>query len=216
MFATQILDGRPHLPIMTNHPKQGGIATFLAALAGIYLAGKELHWPQPDSSELSEAFRAGPIEAHNAKQLVVPNANPQATSVVASNAATQDITVSQQVNTIEVTLEDAIAAYVGDCLAPITGYPAKFCSGMVNLRTLLNLTDADINKVIAKIANECETDSEYDVSKAQVAGDLARWIRHPPIRYMTKSATRVVENKPVQSKDHIVNQQIQSLSQEFP
>ena len=75
MFATQILDGRPHLPIMTNHPKQGGIATFLAALAGIYLAGKELHWPQPDSSELSEAFRAGPIEAHSAKQLVVPNAN---------------------------------------------------------------------------------------------------------------------------------------------
>ena len=94
------------------------------------------------------------------------------------------------------TLEDAIAAYVGDCLAPITGYPAKFYSGMVNLRTLLNLTDADINKVIAKIANECETDSEYDVSKAQVAGDLARWIRHPPIRYMTKYATRVVENKP--------------------
>ena len=45
---------------------------------------------------------------------------------------------------------------------------------MVNLRTLLNLTDAQINKVIAKIANECETDSEYDVSKAQVAGDLAR------------------------------------------
>ena len=67
---------------------------------------------------------------------------------------------------------------------------------MVNLRTLLNLTNADINKVIAKIATECETDSEYDVSKAQVAGDLARWIRHPPIRYMTKSATRVVENKP--------------------
>ena len=211
MFATQILDGRPHLPIMTNHPKQGGIATFLAALAGIYLAGKELHWPQPDSPELSEAFRAGPIEAHSAKQLVVQNANPQATSVVASNVATQDITVSQQLTTIEVTLEDAIAAYVGDCLAPITGYPAKFCSGMVNLRTLLNLTDADINKVIAKIANECETDSEYDVSKAQVAGDLARWIRQPPIRYMTKSATRVVENKPVsvqgsysQSADPIV------------
>ena len=35
MFATQILEGRPHLPIMTNHPKQGGIASFLTALAGI-------------------------------------------------------------------------------------------------------------------------------------------------------------------------------------
>ena len=36
MFATQILEGKPHLPIMTNHPKQGGIASFLGALA-IYL-----------------------------------------------------------------------------------------------------------------------------------------------------------------------------------
>ena len=110
MFATQILDGRPHLPIMTNHPKQGVIATFLCGIRRNLSAEKELHWPQPDSSELSEAFRAGPIEAHNAKQLVVANANLQATSVVASNTATQDITVSQQVNTIEVTLEDAIVA----------------------------------------------------------------------------------------------------------
>ena len=40
MFASQILEGKPHLPIMTNHPKQGGIASFLSALAGIYLSGK--------------------------------------------------------------------------------------------------------------------------------------------------------------------------------
>ena len=51
MFATQILEGN-HLPIMTNHPKQGGIASFLGALAGIYLAGKDSNWPDP-SAELS-------------------------------------------------------------------------------------------------------------------------------------------------------------------
>ena len=28
MFAMQILEDRPHVPVMTNHPKQGGIASF--------------------------------------------------------------------------------------------------------------------------------------------------------------------------------------------
>ena len=34
MFATQILEGKPYLPIMTNHPKQGGIGIVFGALAG--------------------------------------------------------------------------------------------------------------------------------------------------------------------------------------
>ena len=72
MFATQIFDGKPHLPIMTNHPKQGGIATFLSALASIYLAGKELTWPSPNSPELSASFRAGPIEAYDGEPTIQP------------------------------------------------------------------------------------------------------------------------------------------------
>ena len=31
VFASQILEGKVALPIMTNHPKAGGIATFLSA-----------------------------------------------------------------------------------------------------------------------------------------------------------------------------------------
>ena len=193
MFATQILEGRPHLPIMTNHPKQGGIASFLTALAGIYLAGRDLQWPEPTSDELSEAFKAGPIEAHtksNHDEKVVekrPTADKAATTT--SPVVMTNSDVSRIVTDVSVSIEEAITAYVGDCLGPITGYPAKFCSGMVNLRSLLGLSDQQINQVISKIGKECQTDPEYDVTKAQMAGDLARWIRQPPKNYLTKQTT---------------------------
>ena len=45
MFASQILADKPHLPLMTNHPKQGGIASFLGALGALSIAGIEVHWP---------------------------------------------------------------------------------------------------------------------------------------------------------------------------
>ena len=48
---------------------------------------------------------------------------------------------------------------------------------MVNLRNPLGLSDSQINQVVAKIAKDCEVDSEYDVTKAEVAADLSRWIR---------------------------------------
>ena len=70
MFASQILDKKTHLAIMSNHPKQGGIASFLQTLAMLSLAGRKTEWPAGKSSILTEAFRAGPIEAHQmAKEL---------------------------------------------------------------------------------------------------------------------------------------------------
>ena len=40
VFASQILEGKQAIPVMTNHPKAGGIATFLAALGTLALAGR--------------------------------------------------------------------------------------------------------------------------------------------------------------------------------
>ncbi len=207
MFATQILEGKPHIPIMTNHPKQGGIASFLNALAGIYLTGKELQWPEPTSTELSDAFRAGPIEAHNSQPTAATSNNSilagkevSAPSPVAITSSLASKTITQ----VSVSLDEAITNYVGDCLAPITGYPAKFCSGMVNLRTLLGLSDAQINQVIAKISQDCEVDSEYDITKVEFAADLSRWIRTPPESYLSKP-TSMVQISPNQSNASIMN-----------
>ena len=148
MFAAQILEGKPHLPIMTNHPKQGGIASFLSALAGIYLSGKDLQWPEPNSAELSEAFRAGPIEAHRT-QTTVSNTTDYQTSTKIDSQPSKIVATSSEsssvITQVSVSLDEAITNYVGDSLAPLTGYPAKFCSGMVNLRALLGLSDSQIN-----------------------------------------------------------------------
>ena len=188
MFATQILEGKPHLPIMTNHPKQGGIASFLSAMAGLYLAGRTLQWPTGTSEELSEAFRAGPIEAHSqvtnspkTKPLPSPSLPPQSAAKSSPGASAAVM--------VEVSLEDAKKAYVGDCLSPITGYPAKFCNGMVNLRDVLGLSNSQINQLITKVANECDTDGEFDISKAEVAQDFSRWIKTPPKSYLSKTTT---------------------------
>ena len=190
MFATQILEGKPHLPIMTNHPKQGGIASFLGAMAGLYLAGRTLQWPSGTSEELSEAFRAGPIEAHSqvkhaSKQSSNNDLNSRAKPLPTQSAAKSSAGISA--TTVEVSIEDAKNAYLGDCLSPITGYPAKFCNGMVNLREVLGLSNSQITQLIAKISNECDTDSEFDISKAEVVQDFSRWIRAPPKSYLSKA-----------------------------
>ena len=188
MFATQILEGKPHLPIMTNHPKQGGIASFLTAMAGLYLAGRTLQWPSGTSEELSEAFRAGPIEAHN-QATNFPTPKPLINNPLPSKPAAKASPSANVVAMVEVSLEDAKNAYVGDCLSPLSGYPAKFCNGMVSLRDVLGLSSSQINQVIAKISNECDTDSEFDISKAEVAQDFSRWIKTPPKSYLSKTTT---------------------------
>ena len=188
MFATQILEGKPHLPIMTNHPKQGGIASFLSAMAGLYLAGRTLQWPSGTSEELSEAFRAGPIEAHS-QVTNSPKPKPLPSHTLPPQSTAKSSLGASAAVMVEVSLEDAKNAYLGDCLSPITGYPAKFCNGMVNLRDVLGLSNSQINQLITKIANECDTDGEFDISKAEVAQDFSRWIKTPPKSYLSKTTT---------------------------
>ena len=69
MFAMQILEGRPHVPVMTNHPKQGGIASLLTAIGALALAGRPPSWPELDSDALQDGFKAGPIEARTGQAL---------------------------------------------------------------------------------------------------------------------------------------------------
>ena len=66
MFAMQILEGKPHVPVMTNHPKQGGVASFLTAIGTLALAGRPPVWPSLDSDALQDGFKAGPVEARSA------------------------------------------------------------------------------------------------------------------------------------------------------
>ncbi|MED5497445.1 MAG: beta-ketoacyl synthase N-terminal-like domain-containing protein, partial [Candidatus Thermoplasmatota archaeon] len=184
MFAPQILEHHPHLAVMTNHPKQGGIASFLTAIGALALAGRPPKTIEGSSTVFSEAFRAGPIEAHQASGL--PQRSNQeelrvrARPLPTKGGSTAAAPVTTQTVSVSVQKEPTVADYVGDRIAQHCGYPAMFCQGMVNLRLGLGLTDQSIQSIISSIASEAQTDAEVDVQSAATAADIERWVRQPP------------------------------------
>ena len=44
MFCGQILTEKDHSPIMTNHPKQGGIRSFLCSLGQLAILGQKIEF----------------------------------------------------------------------------------------------------------------------------------------------------------------------------
>ena len=200
MFAVQILEDQPHLPIMSNHPKQGGIASFLSALGTLALAGRQPQWPADDSSVLTEAFRAGPMEAYYATSTPVHSTAemddlrtrsrplpstaspvPIVQQVVVQSATTQPLDP-------EVAAAKAKTAYIGDRLAAISGYPAGFCHGMVNLRLGLGMSDAEVSTVIQTLSNETQTDAAIDISTVVTAADLTKLVVAAPSSWIPKTS----------------------------
>ena len=200
MFAVQILEGQPHLPIMSNHPKQGGIATFLGALGTLALAGRQPHWPADDSSVLTEAFRAGPLEAYQSSNLaghstaemddLRTRARPLPSTGGAESVVQQVVAKSSPSKSVdpEVAAMKAKNAYIGDRLAAVSGYPAGFCNGMVNLRLGLGMSDSDVSAVIKTIENEATIDASFDASNIATAADLAKWVTSLPSSWAPKSS----------------------------
>ena len=199
MFATQILEDQPSLPIMTNHPKQGGIASFISALGMLALAGRMPQWPTGDSPVLTEAFRAGPIEAHQAAIISTSQTSSSLESLrtaarpLPSGAAQPTVTTAAQSTTVstqkdpEQIATEAKNAYLGDRLSALCGYPARFCNGMVNLRLGLGLADSAIANLLQTIASECQTMADVDVSSAQTVEDIAHWIASVPSQWTAKT-----------------------------
>ncbi len=199
MFATQILEDQPSLPIMTNHPKQGGIASFISALGMLALAGRMPQWPTGDSPVLTEAFRAGPIEAHQAAIISTSQTSSSLESLrtaarpLPSGAAQPTVTTVAQTTTVstqkdpEQIATEAKNAYLGDRLSALCGYPARFCNGMVNLRLGLGLADSAIANLLQTIASECQTMADVDVSSAQTVEDIAHWIASVPSQWTAKT-----------------------------
>ena len=208
MFSMQILEGRPHLSIMSNHPKQGGIATFLTALGALALAGRPPQWPETNSDALSEAFRAGPIEAHQEVAITsgLSTSEVEALRIRArplpsgagTAPASPSVVAQQPAMDSEFALQRAIRSYVGDRIGAFSNYPASFCHGHVMLREGLGLNEASIQNVISTLASEAKTDGEYDPSQALTAGDLARWVKMPPSSWIPRSSVTSPQRLDVQ------------------
>jgi len=200
MFAVQILEDQPHLPIMSNHPKQGGIATFLGALGTLALAGRRPQWPSNDSHVMTEAFRAGPVEAYQSASTPSHSTTEMddlrtrsrpLPSTGSSTPVVQQVVVQSTTNKTvdpEAAAAKAKNAYIGDRLAAVSGYPAGFCNGMVNLRLGLGMTDAEVSSVIQTIASEAKTDATFDITTVVAAADLTKWVTSPPSAWRPRTS----------------------------
>ena len=189
VFASQILEGKQALPVMTNHPKAGGIATFLSALGALALAGRPPEWPGKNSPHLTEGFRAGPIEAAGG---VNQPATPlkQRSRPLPSKGG--DVVTQTVVKSADVYVDPDAAkkALVGDLISAQTGYPSKFCQGNVDMRAVLGMSDGQIQEVISTVHARCSTDPEWDISIAKTPGDITRWITAAPSKDSKTKSTK--------------------------
>ena len=174
-FAGQILEGSPHLAVMTNHPKQGDLASLLAAIGTLAVAGRPIHLPSGDSEIHTEAFRAGPLEAHE-DGLEAPS-NPVLSKVGAMT------TVSDRKN-------NSSETWVRSVLAGISGYPTNQIAGAISLTTDLGLTDTLAASAIEQISR-APTNSEVSVTISSTVADLFAWVKSAPSGWSIQSAVQV-------------------------
>ena len=180
VFASQILEGKQAIPVMTNHPKAGGIATFLSALGTLALAGRTPNWPGRDSPHLTEAFRAGPIEAQGGSSKPATPLRERSKPLPSKGGEVVTQTVVKSSDAY-VDPDAAKKALVGELIAAHTGYPAKFCQGNVDMRAVLGMSDDQIQSVITTVHARCSTDPDWDITVAKTPGDITRWITSAPM-----------------------------------
>ena len=165
MFASQTLADRPHLAIMSNHPKIGDLASFLSAWGRLALAGRPASWPDPDSSILSEAFRAGPIGWDSVP--TVPSMIPVEETPQIETSKSSKLSPNNK------------SEWVASVLSIGSGYPASMCIGNANLRHDLGMSHESINLCFQKISTLVEVDARRDPSLFETANEVIEWVTGP-------------------------------------
>ena len=175
VFASQILEENPHLALNTNHPKQGGITSFLTSVGALALAGRLPNEPGLDSDVFSEAFRAGPIEAHK--------------QALNSEKSTQPTENSQSVSP-HVSLEVAKTRFVQSVIGKYSHYPSSFCHGQVDLVEGLGLTSNHVHQVISEIKRTSDVNLDAEPAKFTTPHDFVVWVQNPPSEFFNDAVSR--------------------------
>ena len=165
----------PSVSVMTNHPKTGGITSLLTALGTMALAGRVPKKLDKNDSSLTEAFRAGPVEASSGIPKPATPLKDRSRPLPSKGGMTTTQTITVKADTY-VDPDAAKINLVGSLISTHCGYPAKFCQGNVNMREVLGMTDSQIQSVIQTVHSSCQTDPEWDVSTATTVADITRWI----------------------------------------
>ena len=129
---------------------------------------------------MTEAFRAGPIEASGAasKPATPLRGRTKPLPSKGGEVVTQTVVKSSDAY---VDSDAAKKALVGELIAAQTGYPAKFCQGNVDMRAVLGMSDQQVQKVLTTVHARCSTDPDWDITVAKTPGDITRWITSAPI-----------------------------------
>ena len=138
-FCGQILRDHEHVSIMTNHPKQGGIRSFLSSLGQLAILGQQIVNPTLENEIYSESFRAGPLESTR-KPVEIEISKPL------------DIEVPKIIarKLPQFSIED----WVANVCSEFSGYPSSVCKGNVDLIDGLGIDSNDLEKLKTKISQK--------------------------------------------------------------
>ncbi len=171
LFAEHILADQPKVVANTNHPKVGGVASFLSSLAICSLAGRQSKMHALDSSRLTEGFRAGPVEIWQKAGSGVPT-KPSISSleweelrIRSRPFPTTDSTVSSATVATGHVIEQVadIDGYLATRISETSGYPARLVKGELELATLGIVGDA-LSQLLTRVASEATVSHPVDDS----------------------------------------------------
>ena len=182
LFTEQILDGKSKVVSNTNHPKVGGVASFLSSLTVCALSGRLPSMQSSDSNRLTEGFRAGPLEAWqqngivnddsiNSEEMEELRVRSRPLPSGSSNGempAPSQIIQSQEIAIVggHHVVQQVVdkEGYLASRISDITGYPARLIKGELHL-SALGISDETLPELLASIASEASVSGPADASQ---------------------------------------------------
>ena len=192
IFADQILADSPKVVTNTNHPKQGGVASFHGALAVCALAGRVPDIPAYDSVALTEGFRAGPLEVWQGSGGGELPAEPAVSSSdweelrirarpLPSGGVAAPLSAASQAATTQHIVEEVadVEGYLAKCISEVCGYPARLVTGELELASL-GISGDSLTTLLERISSEASVNGPPDATALGTLPALVEWISAPP------------------------------------
>jgi 3-oxoacyl-(acyl-carrier-protein) synthase/acyl carrier protein/NAD(P)-dependent dehydrogenase (short-subunit alcohol dehydrogenase family) len=188
MFCGQILEDSNYSALMTNHPKQGGIRSFLCALGQLAILGKNIDFPSLSDEIYTQAFRAGPLEATKIPDIVKSVEVSRPLEVLKSE---------QSVSTNEVLSQLPIGDWIANLCSEFSGYPSSVCKGNLSLSEDLGMSPTALEKLQIKISKEavCKIPPDSATTISQLIDCIESIPTMAIKKKILKSNTNFVNNK---------------------